>query len=368
MATELEGKLIHVDDKGNETVLYPDIKTDSGLTKSGKAADSKIVGDKFAEKAAYLQGKNFTTIAELLNYATSLLSKNEVAFMPVGVNDESAVVASYSPGFITIKYDTCAVAIFKYSTGKMCINSRSKSGSWTGWKEHVLTDELEDVKNILNNHTHNSIYGTDGSQNIAPPIQANQMRYDHINEANAGSLPHTNNANAILTMNTHGGNYNFQLGFSGYGEMWMRSFQAEELNTTKEWSKILHSGNIGQYGLPFIKVPEYTELGTDPTDHAKYFEELLKWICTNYPGKVNYSFAMTPRPSTRGLSILNIYDTDDTVDGLPKYASGIFIRLIKDNDLRKYGTDAGVFYYNRVSPIFAVSGTTDNATLTINLD
>lgn len=48
MATiEYEGVFTHVDSQGNETKLYPDIKTDTTLNVSGKAADAEVVGTKF---------------------------------------------------------------------------------------------------------------------------------------------------------------------------------------------------------------------------------------------------------------------------------------------------------------------------------
>ena len=47
MATiEYEGVFTHVDSQGNETKLYPDIKTDTTLNVSGKAADAATVGNR----------------------------------------------------------------------------------------------------------------------------------------------------------------------------------------------------------------------------------------------------------------------------------------------------------------------------------
>lgn len=44
--TQYEGILTHVDDNGNETQLYPEVKTDTTLSISGKAADAEVVGTK----------------------------------------------------------------------------------------------------------------------------------------------------------------------------------------------------------------------------------------------------------------------------------------------------------------------------------
>ena len=42
--TEYTGVFTHIDGEGNETRLYPDIKTDESLSVSGKAADAAAVG------------------------------------------------------------------------------------------------------------------------------------------------------------------------------------------------------------------------------------------------------------------------------------------------------------------------------------
>ena len=43
---QYEGILTHVDANGNETQMYPEVKTDTTLSISGKAADAAAVGSK----------------------------------------------------------------------------------------------------------------------------------------------------------------------------------------------------------------------------------------------------------------------------------------------------------------------------------
>lgn len=45
--TEYTGVFKKVDDDGNEILLYPDVKTDTSLSESGKAADAAAVGTQF---------------------------------------------------------------------------------------------------------------------------------------------------------------------------------------------------------------------------------------------------------------------------------------------------------------------------------
>ena len=56
-----------------------------------------------------------------------------------------------------------------------------------------------------------------------------------------GMFPATNNANGILQLNRHDGNYNSYLGFSSNGALYYRSFQNVAVNSTKQWTMIPQS-------------------------------------------------------------------------------------------------------------------------------
>lgn len=87
-------------------------------------------------------------------------------------------------------------------------------------------------------HTHSSLTGTTGST-TAPSTGTGVMRYDYnVSSANAGTLPNNNNANGILTLNTHSGNYYNQLGFSSNGNLYYRAFIGKALDTTTAWKQI----------------------------------------------------------------------------------------------------------------------------------
>jgi hypothetical protein len=90
------------------------------------------------------------------------------------------------------------------------------------------------------------------STTAALTVASYNMRYDCMIAADAGSLPAVDNANGILTLNTHEGNYYHQLGFvSGDGgALYRRYFYSVAPNTTQGWYKILDSGNYSSYALP----------------------------------------------------------------------------------------------------------------------
>lgn len=61
--------------------------------------------------------------------------------------------------------------------------------------------------------------------------------YGPIDRGTANLFPHDYNANMVLTINKHQGNYNSQLGFSSNGKLYYRNGGAEVL-TTQSWKQI----------------------------------------------------------------------------------------------------------------------------------
>ncbi len=58
-----------------------------------------------------------------------------------------------------------------------------------------------------------------------------------------GLFPNINNANSVLTLNRHAGEYTSQMGFSSNGRLYYRIFDAEAMNSSKPWREILDTGN-----------------------------------------------------------------------------------------------------------------------------
>lgn len=109
-----------------------------------------------------------------------------------------------------------------------------------------------------------------------------------------------------------------------------------------------------------ITVPTYHDFG-GLTDRNIYFKNVLKWICTNYPGVTNRTWMFNCNPDSQGWSVVFIYSTSDTVDGLPRYGSGIYIPLTTGTgEIITYGCHEGELVYkvNTPSPQFSLSGTT----------
>ena len=129
-----------------------------------------------------------------------------------------------------------------YSTGTTSTSGLTKLYTGTGtatdgtMTQAAINSALGGKAN--SSHTHSSLTGVAGS-NIAPSTGTGVMRYDYnVSSSVAGTLPVTNNANGVLTLNTHSGNYYNQLGFSSNGNLYYRAFNGVALDTTTAWKQI----------------------------------------------------------------------------------------------------------------------------------
>lgn len=110
------------------------------------------------------------------------------------------------------------------------------------------------------------------------------------------------------------------------------------------WLNVLQTAVNNHNNGVNISVPTYNDFG-GVTGRNIYFKNILKWICSNYPGVTNRTWFFKANPDSSGWSCVFIYDTSDTVDGLPRYGSGIFIPLNEDSVLHKYGVVNGEYYF-----------------------
>lgn len=111
-------------------------------TQDNQLAGANAVKELRGDLSAYCPIQGFHDDVDALTYAESILEKYEIAFVPISVIGASGSGASYSSGFITTRWDTCSVVLFNYQSGRINVNSRSKSGKWTGWEQMAFYREL----------------------------------------------------------------------------------------------------------------------------------------------------------------------------------------------------------------------------------
>lgn len=79
-------------------------------------------------------------------------------------------------------------------------------------------------------------------------LTAGYMRYFYnVGRDLTGNMPLTNNANGILQLNTHSGEYNHQLGFSSNNKIYHRCSNGSALTNSTTWNEILTSANYNDY-------------------------------------------------------------------------------------------------------------------------
>ena len=75
-----------------------------------------------------------------------------------------------------------------------------------------------------------------------------KIRYSYnVNKETEGLFSSSNNANSILTINRHAGNYHSQLGFSNNQSIYYRTVDGAALNNTTAWVRLVTSGNYTDY-------------------------------------------------------------------------------------------------------------------------
>ena len=107
------------------------------------------------------------------------------------------------------------------------------------------TWSLSDIGAAPSSHTHSSLKGARGGNPISSSVSTGYLQYNYgIDKNTAGLFPWVSNANGLLTINKHEGNYYSQLGFSSNGKLYYRNFEGVALNTTTGWSEIAFTTSV----------------------------------------------------------------------------------------------------------------------------
>lgn len=98
-----------------------------------------------------------------------------------------------------------------------------------------LTWTLDEIGLSTGEHYHPRFIGNYNVSTIPVTLANGEVRFDsRVNKGTTDLFPHTNYANAILSINKHTGAYNSQLGFSGNGNIYYRNSSA----TGTAWKQI----------------------------------------------------------------------------------------------------------------------------------
>ena len=219
------GSAVSVNGSGNATLKLP---TTIKATLSGNASTAtKATQDSAGQQINTTYIKGLSVSGKTITY-----TKGDGSTGTITTQDTNT---TYSVGTAS------ALGLTKLYTG----TGTATDGTMT---QNAINSALNGKANT--SHTHSSLTGATGST-IAPTTGTGIMRYDYnVSSANAGTLPVSNNANGVLTLNTHSGNYYNQLGFSSNGNLYYRAFNGTALDTTTSWKQVAFtnssiSGNAG---------------------------------------------------------------------------------------------------------------------------
>lgn len=107
-------------------------------------------------------------------------------------------------------------------------------------------------------------------------------------------------------------------------------------------SKSITGTNITK--LVLLSTPN-ANIGDASHTTSVYFKALLKWICSNYPNKIECTFLGKVTPSSKANTSIFIYNTSqiDATSGLPQYSSGSYTHL--GGNIYTFGTYNYAFYF-----------------------
>ena len=145
-----------------------------------------------------------------------------------------------------------------------------------------VTWTLSDMGVTAGEHTHSSLmanYNATESPSVLPTTLADgELRFDsRIVKDTTDLFPHSNNANAMISINRFSGAYNSQLGFSGNGNIYYRSSSA----SGTAWKQI----SMGNTNYSYCKSISSTDLN-DLKTNGKYHGSSL----TNSPDGTTNQF------------------------------------------------------------------------------
>jgi hypothetical protein len=92
-------------------------------------------------------------------------------------------------------------------------------------------------------------YGTDNGGILYNPNYGGVRYTYNVDSYNEGIFPTSSNANSVLTLNRHAGDYTSQLGFSSNGCLYYRTFDGEAIHASKTWREILDTGNSAKVAI-----------------------------------------------------------------------------------------------------------------------
>ena len=174
----------------------------------------------------------------------TILSANggKICFRPNGTSAPGGQTTIDTDGNLTaIKFVKLGGTSSQFLKADGSVDSNSYLTAITkAMVESVLTGSIT-------SHTHSSLRGIVSTGLTAQGGDYGMYFYATITKDTEGLFPASNNANSIIAINRHPGNFYSQLGFNSTGRIYYRAFNAQPINTELAWSSIAFTSDLNDY-------------------------------------------------------------------------------------------------------------------------
>ena len=153
--------------------------------------------------------------------------------------------------------------------------------------------------NYLTSYTETNLFLGDGGTLTTAPGYNRLIYTGQISNGVSGLFAATNNANSVITLNRHNGNYDSQLGFSSNGKVYYRTFSGTAINTTLGWGQLLitdTNGNIVPPGT--VDGRDIATDGTKLDTIATNADVTPSWVPSSDPGYGTSNLALGTTSTT----------------------------------------------------------------------
>ena len=153
-----------------------------------------------------------------------------------------------------------------YMNGALTVNSTiNAAGNITAPRFIGLADRATFIDATL-------VGGSSATYLTTAPSAAGRVAFYYNFNPCTGLFPTSNNANFVITINKHSGNYDSQLGFSSDGNIYYRSFNGSALNNTTGWQLVLTTSNaFGELDGRYVNATGDTMTGMLRVNNAPIF-------------------------------------------------------------------------------------------------
>ena len=168
--------------------------------------------------------------------------KSEITDFPSSIKNPTSLSIQLNGGAATV-YDGSSAKSINITPAGIGASPNTHLHDDRYYTESEIDTKLSNVNTTLTSHNHTELAGVASSQAVPGKSKDGFMTYHYnVNNGLTNNMPSSNNANAILTISRHAGDYTTQLGFSSDDNIYYRNGVG-----TTSWKRILDSSNYNNY-------------------------------------------------------------------------------------------------------------------------